>query len=83
MRRIPDLALRRAQADGHVNAHQRVGTNDLCIEIECLGVIPERVGRGQRGKSGVAGLLGVSNCFGQVDGPGSDPVPGKFANPGS
>ena len=79
---VAGLALGGAEPDREVEPEDRIGVVGLGVEVEGLGVVAERVGRGERGERGVAGLAGVADGLGQVDGlGGAEPVAGQLADP--
>ena len=63
---LAGLALGRAEPDGQVDPEHRVGRGrPRAQSVEGLGVVPQGVGGGQRGESGVAGLPRVADRLGR------------------
>ena len=82
--RVSHVPLRRAQSDGEVDPHQRIGIGDLRIKGERRREVAHGVGRCQGGEGGITRLARVADGPGQVDGlRGVDPVPGQLADAGT
>jgi hypothetical protein len=79
---VAGLVLGGAEPDREVDAEGRVGVGGLGVEIECVGEVAERVARCERSEGGVAGLAGVVDGLGHVDGLRRvGPVAGELADP--
>ncbi len=77
---IAGLALRGAEPDRQVEPEGWIVVV-LGVELEGLGVVAQRIGGSEGTEGRVAGLAGVVDGLGQVDGlGGAEPVPGQLTD---